>query len=55
MKIDGAAVRTLDDVQSRHEKSLSSIESRHKVVITVLRSGLMRQVVLDFLPEYERD
>lgn len=55
IKIDGKEVRTIEDVAAIHAESLASIGKKHKVVITLLRNGLLRQVVLDFLRDYEKN
>ncbi|MBN1967685.1 MAG: PDZ domain-containing protein, partial [Anaerolineae bacterium] len=55
LKIDGTDVTTLDDVRALHEASLKNIDTNHRVVLTVLRNGLQRQVVLDFARDYERE
>jgi serine protease Do len=55
LEIDGQEVRTLADVEALHKASLENVDTRHRVVLTVLRSGLRRQVVLDFARDYERE
>jgi len=55
LEIDGKEVRTLDDVKSIHKAALSNIETKHRIVFTVLRDGLRRQIVLDFSRDYEKE
>jgi len=55
LKVDGRDVHTLDDLQQLHTTLVEKVDDRHRVVFTVLRNGLMRQVVLDFLRDYERE
>lgn len=55
LKIDGREVETLDDVREIHEESQGQIQKKPRLVLTVLRNGLMRQVVLDISREYERE
>ena len=55
LKIDGKKVETLDDVKQVHEQALKDIKTNHRVLVSVQRRGLMRQVVLDFARDYERD
>jgi len=55
LNIDGKKVTTLADVKQIHQEALKNIEAKHRIVITVLRSGLMRQVVLDFSRDYEKE
>ena len=55
LSIDGKKIATLDDVGKIHKASLKSIETKHRVIIAVLRDGLMHQVVLDFSRDYEKE
>jgi serine protease Do len=55
LKIDGKSVKTLDDVRAIHKASLENVEKNHKIVVSALRNGLMRQVVLDFMRDYEKE
>ncbi len=52
---DGTEVETLDDVEEIYEKALDGIDARPRVRLTILRGGLMRQVILDFSRDYERE
>jgi len=53
--IDGREVTTLEDVRRIHEESLQNLEEKHRILFTVLRNGLRRQVVLDYYRDYEKD
>lgn len=55
LKIDGKKIVTLDDLKKIHKKLLANIKKKHKVLFVVLRGGLMRQVLLDFSRDYERE
>lgn len=55
VKIDGRSVTTLDEVRAIHEDSLRGIDRKHRLVFVVLRNGLMRQLVLDFSRDYEKE
>lgn len=55
LKIDGKLVKTLSDVKSLHETALAAVNDKHRVVVTLLRNGELRQVVLDFSREYEKE
>ena len=55
MKIDGQDVTTLDDVRRLHKAALDDIKTRHRIVVSVLRNGLARQVVLDFLRDFQKE
>jgi len=55
IKIGEKSVTTLDDVKTIHKKALENIKIKHRIVMTVLRNGLMRQVVLDFKRDFEKE
>lgn len=55
VKIDGREVRTLDEIRAIHRAALDNIATQHRTVLTVLRNGLTRQVVLDFLRDFEKE
>ncbi len=55
LKIAGKEATALEDVKKMHAASLENIGTEHRVVFTVLRNGLLRQAVLDFLRDYEKE
>jgi len=55
LKIDGKAVETLPQVQAIHKDAIDNIDTKHRMVLVVLRNGLMRQLVLDYQRDYERE
>lgn len=55
LRIGREEVRTLEDVKRAYDRALQALPTRSRVVITVLRNGLMRQVVLDFARDYEKE
>jgi serine protease Do len=55
LEIDRQAVETLDDLKAIHHAALENVRSKHRAVFTVLRNGLMRQIVLDFARDYEKE
>jgi len=55
LKIDGKDVATLDAVKKLHKAALQTIDARHRIIVTVLRNGLVRQAVLDYLRDFEKD
>ena len=55
LKIDGKEVVTLEDVKKVHAEVLKNIDTKHRIVFRVLRNGLLRQVVLDFARDYEKE
>jgi S1-C subfamily serine protease len=55
VKIGGKEVGSLNDVKEIHKKSLENLGNSHRVLITVLRNGLMKQVVLDFSRDHSKE
>ena len=55
VKIGGKEVSGLADVKEIHGKALEKIGDSHRVLITVLRNGLMKQVVLDFSRDHSKE
>lgn len=54
LSIDGQETLTLEDVKVIHKKAIAGVDSKRKCVFAVLRNGLMKQVVLDFGRDYEK-
>ncbi|NLF29566.1 MAG: PDZ domain-containing protein [Planctomycetes bacterium] len=54
LTIDGRTITTLDDLRGVHVEAVENVRQKHRVVVSVLRNGLMRQVVLDFSRDYEQ-
>jgi S1-C subfamily serine protease len=55
VKADGKEVTSLAEVKALHKAALQNIGAKHKIVLSVLRNGLARQVVLDYLRDYEKE
>ncbi|MCY2955192.1 MAG: trypsin-like peptidase domain-containing protein [Planctomycetota bacterium] len=55
LKIDNKPIATPDDVKSIHQQSLKNLNDSHRLVLTVLRNGLMKQVVIDISRDYSKE
>ena len=55
LKIDGTEVTTLEEVKALHKNAVDHVADKHRIVVTILRNGLQRQVVLDFSRDYEKE
>jgi serine protease Do len=55
LSIDGKKVETLDDVRAIHREAVENLDRRHSMTFRVLRNGLLRQVVLDYLRDYRKE
>ena len=54
VKIDDQDLTDLTQVRAVHQKALTDLPQRHRVMLTVLRNGLPRQVALDYSRDYEK-
>ena len=55
LKIGTREVASLDDLKAVHKAAIERVQAEHRLVFTILRNGLQRQVVLDFARDYERE
>ena len=55
LKIEDREILTLADVKSVYQEALDNLAKKPKIRISVLRNGLMRQMVLDFSRDYEKE
>lgn len=55
LKINDKEVATLDDVKAVHKASLDTIAAEPRIVLSVMRNGLLRQFVVDFSRDYEKE
>ncbi|UDQ98533.1 trypsin-like peptidase domain-containing protein [Lentisphaerota bacterium WC36G] len=54
-KINGKEIKTLDDMQKIYDEAVKNVKEKSKILITVIRGGLLRQVILDFSRDYDRE
>ena len=55
LKIGGKVVKTLDDVKKIHAEAVQNVQKEHRILLTLLRNGLMQQLILDFSRDYEKE
>lgn len=55
VQIDGKEVATLDDAKAIYDEAVANVATKHRIVFSILRNGLMRQLVLDFSRDYEKE
>ncbi len=55
LRIGEKDVTTLENVQSAYDEAIKNIKAKHRIVVSVLRNGLMQQMVLDFARDYEKE
>lgn len=54
LELDGQEITTLDEVKKIHAASLEQLPDKRRLMVTVLRNGQNRRVVLDIARDYER-
>lgn len=55
LKVDKTPVASLEQIKKIHGEAIKNVDKKYRVVLTVLRQGLMRQVVLDFSLDTEKE
>ena len=54
-KINGKKIKSLGDVQNVYDEAVKNVKNKNKLLITVIRGGLLRQVILDFARDFDRE
>jgi serine protease Do len=54
LRFDGREVKTLDDVRAMHKQAIDTLPGKHRVLVSVLRNGVLRQVVLDYSRQFDQ-
>lgn len=55
LKVEGKDITSVEDMKAIHKDLLAKINDKHRVLVSVLRNGTLRQVVLDFKRDYSRE
>ncbi len=55
LKIDNDPVETIADVKAIHERLVAGVDTKHRAVLSVMRQGLVRQIVLDYRRDYSKE
>ena len=55
LKIGDDEIASLDDLRAAHVAAMAGLGERTRQVVTVLRSGLLCQFVLDYARDFERE
>jgi S1-C subfamily serine protease len=55
LKVGPTEVSTLEALKSAHRQAVDAVGREPRLVVTILRDDLLRQVVLDFSRDYERE
>jgi len=54
LRIGKTEIVSLEDLHAQYEKALENLTTQSWILVTVLRGGLLRQIVLEFGRDYER-
>lgn len=54
VEVDGQSVTTIEEIDQIYREAMNRIGDQSRVRFTVLRHGIMRQIVLDFSRDFER-
>jgi len=54
LEVDGQEITTLENMRQIHAASLEQLPDKRRLMVTVLRNGQNRRVVLDIARDYER-
>jgi hypothetical protein len=55
VRIDNKPVGSLAEAQARHKAALENADGDSRILFTVLRNGLMKQIVLDYSRDHSRE
>ncbi len=55
LNIGGRTIGTLSDLEQAYNAAIANRKTKHKVMVSTLRNGMMHQNVLDFSRDYERE
>jgi serine protease Do len=55
VQIDGQEITTLEKAKAVYDQAVANVATKHRVMFTILRNGLTRQLVLDFSRDYEKE
>ncbi len=55
VQIDGKEISKLEEAKAIYDEAVANLATKHRVMFTILRNGLTRQLVLDFSRDYEKE
>ncbi len=55
VSIDNENVESLDDVSSIHKRLIDNVDTKYKVLVKILRNGLLKQYILNFQRDFEKE
>lgn len=55
LEVEGTPTGTLEDLQAAYDRSLEQLATKRRILVKLLRSGQLRQIVMDISRDYERE
>lgn len=55
VKVGKTEIKSLDEAKALHKSAIDGVGQNHRLLVTVLRNGLMKQLVLDFSRDYSKE
>jgi hypothetical protein len=55
ISIGGEPIKTLDDLEKIYDKAIENIEKKPRLLFSIERGGVVRQIVLNFMRDYEKE
>ena len=55
MSIDDREVGSLEDIKAIHKDLIDNVGTKHKVLVKILRNGLLKQYILNFQRDFEKE
>lgn len=55
LSIDNREVTSIDDLKKIHEELVAGVDNKYRVLVKVMRNGQLRQMVLDFQRDHEKE
>lgn len=55
LKVNGTEIHSLDDLKKAYDAALSNIDNKRKTLLTLMRNGSLRQTVIDFSTDFDKE
>lgn len=55
LRVGSTEIETLEQLKTEHKKAIDNVQNEHRMLLTIMRNGMMRQVVLDFSRDYSKE
>ncbi len=55
LKVNDTEIKTLDDLKKAYDAALANIDNKRKTLLTLMRNGALRQTVIDFATDFDKE